>query len=65
MVFKNEIQFRRVIVDYTIERIVQMMLKPSEKNKRHVRYKVEGCERSLVASIDKESTDFRVKTYKP
>ena len=63
MVFLNNIEFRETLQTYSIQKDVNIKLKPNEKERVRAHCKKKGCPWHILGSIDGNIGNFSVKTY--
>jgi len=65
MVFVNNVQFREALQTYSIQKGVNIKLKPNEKERIRAKCNKKGCPWHILGSIEGNTGNFIVKTYFP
>ncbi|KAH0667217.1 hypothetical protein KY285_028423 [Solanum tuberosum] len=63
MVFLNHIEFREALQTYSIQKGVNIKLKPNKKERIRAKCNKKGCPWHILGSIDGNTGNFSVKTY--
>lgn len=65
MVFVNHIEFREALQTYSIQKGINIKLKPNEKEIVRAKCKKKGCPWHILGSLEGNTGNFIVKTYYP